>query len=373
MLARWWKYKVLIVFILTFAIACAVHIHYAMRHELIDQTVWANAVDDTALGGIFHPPHNYGATSIIADPAYLYPGTTILMPAVFLYDLGLSDTNAIRISFSVVLALFIALACAASIAFFRKPSWSIPLIAVLLFGAPYIGATLGSALTIPLFVLLMILFSAIVEARSRGSVPAQLVCGTGIAGGLALASRLDMSAIFLGTGLVMLWMTDRKSALSVALISFASFFLFDPFAWSPIRYILILHSEMMRQEHISFMGASFWAENLVLPYSLWPLAFASAGILLIFRRTVLPIPPRVISWIIVAMICTVIVIFSASSRRPWYFSPYIILWEVLLLPIVGSLIDALPLKSARASDILQYFLAGGLAFVFTYPFNSNFS
>lgn len=361
------RYKLAAIFFAAFAIAFAVQLHYWMKAGLTDETNWSTAAQETEQEGIARPMHEYGPATLEADPAFLYPGATIIIPVALLDHFGMKSTIAMRGGFSAVMAFLIACAVAAFAWVRPRILWWLPAAAILIFGPFYFTTTLGSAATVPLFALVTALFLKIAESREKPPSPFLLVAA-GAAGGLALATRLDLSAILLAPGLVMLWSIDRRSALTVALASFIAFFVFDPFSWQgPIGYLVAVHAQMIRQEHVLFDGALLWSEEFVLPIPLASISFALFALVLAWKRKFLPIPWRVAAWLIVATLLTCIVIVSASSRRLWYFYAYFALWEALLPLIVGSLIESLPQDSPRGKQALLYLMTAALVFAYMLP------
>ena len=368
--APFFSWRQLALFTVVFTLALLVQISRWFPAGVTDEILWSTAAVETAREGPWRPQHDYGTTTLEIDPAFIYPGTTIILPASALDYAGVEPKKAIRASFALVMAFFIALA--SSVLAWLRPRalhW-VPGTVLLILGPFYQVATVGSAAAVPLAALIALSYLAVEERARQGDVPISMLAFTGAAGGLAAATRLDAAAFVFGSAFVALCFSVRWRAALAALAALATFLILDPYLWpAPLQYMSSMHASMLRQETFALQpSALVWAEEFVLPVPLAALSFLLYACAL-FAPRLLPVPRRFAVWLVASTLLMCAVLLLASSRRLWYFYPFFALWEIFLPLIVVGLLEAMPQGKTRpgAVRLLALLSMGALIAVYAWP------
>jgi hypothetical protein len=305
-----------------------------MNYWPLDHEIWVDGV------------HRYAGGRVPGDEHVVdqYPATTILIPAGALAAAGLTEDRALRLTMAFLISVVAALTASAAV-LLRPATWWWVIVAWLLVFQPlYTLATPPSALLAPLAALFALL---VLLARERGDYSLPALARIGICGGAMLATRIDMSAVFVAAAT--LYLGSRRAAALWALPLFAalSFLVFDPyFLFSPIEQVLgIVDRIMFHAEHLDKTDA---VESITYASVFGVVSLALAGVLLSSRR-LLSLPRDFALLLIAVSSCITVVLFVSKHHPPWLFYPAFLVWELLLPLVVMDGIRALPEKGALRS------------------------
>ena len=313
----------------------------------LDHGIWVDGVQRYASGRVPGEEH-------VVDQ---YPATTILVPAGALAAAGLTGDRALRITMAFLISLVAALT--ASTARLLRPStrWWIFVAWLLVFQPLYTLATPPSALLAPLAALFALL---ILLARERSDYSLPALARLGVCGGAMLATRLDLSAVFVAAAT--LYLSGKRPAALWALPLFAavSFFVFDPyFLFSPIEQVLGIVGRIVH--HAEHMDKTNAVESITYASVFGVVSLALSGALLYSSR--LESLPRDFTLFLAAVSTGITLILFVSKHHPaWLFYPAFLVWELLLPLVVMDGIRALPekgvLRGLAAPEAIGTALAG---------------
>ena len=338
-----WRTEILL-FCAVFAVALGVQLSYWLPNAPWDEGLWITAISETVQEGIMRPAHEYGTTTVMSDAAFLYPSTTIIVPASALSWMGFSASISLRITYTLFMALIIALAVSVFRHVYPREALWMPVAILLVLGPFYQSATIPTAAMIPFITLIVLAFLMLQKRAATRQMPLTPLIFVGVLGGVSLATRLDVSVLIFGSGLVLLWFSLRSRVLVVALSAALMFVLLNPFLWFSVHdYFSTMHAIFGKTETFAVRGGMVaLIQSLVLPFPLATLSFLLWFLTYLTSPRTLPVPPRFALWLFSITGLMAIVLLFASSPRLWYFHPFFALWEVLLPLIVVALVEAHP-------------------------------
>ncbi len=270
---------------------------------------------------------------------YGYPGTPPMMLAIGIHWLfGLPVEQAFYGSLAVVVSIGCALA--ALICKLCRPHllWWVGTMAALSTTTLYRHATPPSVVAIPYVVVMVLLSLYIFENRSRSQKwPVYLL---GVATGVATAGRFDIALFVAGIQALFLWpLIGSAAVVLTALIAFLVLGLLNPFLWIfPVHHIsafvhkIFYHYSDMR-EALPPLGVFFKTS----PFSWLGLLY---GIIIPFSRGTRSFVHRMFMLnLLFLTVVQVTLLYFATYRPLWYFSPLLVTWEVIFLLLLLELVS----------------------------------
>ena len=303
--------------------------------------------------------HRYAAGRPVdhRHSVHQYPATTLLVPAGALAAAGLSDDRALRLTMSFLISLVAALTAAAAFLIRPKTPWWAFVAWLLVFQPLYTLATPPTALLALLaayFALLVLL------ARERNAYSLPMLAGIGVCGGAMLATRLDISGVFLAAATLYLASKRAAALLAIPIFALASFFFFDPYlVFSPIEQVSYIIKMIFF--HALYLGSTNAIDSIVYSSLFGVVSLVLAGILLSSRR-LQSLPPDFALFLMAVSMVITLVLFAGRHHPPWLFYPAYLVWELLLPLIVMDGIRALPekgtLRAFASPETIGIALAG---------------
>jgi len=224
---------------------------------------------------------------------------------------------------------------------------------------------------VPLLALLALSFLFILERAKTGTISLRSLALCGSIGGIACATRLDVSSLVFFSGLVLLSLSLRLRAFWSALFAMLTFVVLDPFLWrSPASYLGNIYAQVRSLESVpvAHMSAVSWFHSLLL---VSPPAFLSVALwlpTLIFYPTALPVPLSFVVWLIAVTTVMVSVFLLAPFAQVWYLYPFLALWEIMLPLLVLALIEASSSMLSFGRRRAEMLLVTLLLVAYTLPF-----
>ena len=296
----------------------------------LDHEVWVDGVHRYARGRMPGEVH----------PMDQYPSTTIFMPAGVLAAAGLTGDQALRLTMAFLISVVAALN--ASAAFLLRPAtWWWVFVAWLLVIQPlYTLSTPASALLSPLAALFAFL---VLLARERGDYSLGTIARIGICGGAMLATRLDMSGVFVAAATVYLAGKHASAFYTLPLFTVASFLLFDPYLLhSPIQQVLDIVDIILL--HAKHLGTTNAVESIMYA-SVFGVAALAAACVLLYTRRLESLPRDFTIFLATVSAVITLILFISTHHPPWLFYPPFLVWELMLPFIVTDGVRALPERS----------------------------
>jgi len=331
------------IFIRAFIIASTVYATTVGWPGILDDTMWANQAEYVLTGDV----RQFDATR-----AYGHPGAPIIDGTILVHAVtGISFKRSLLLFLTFFSALIIAgisLLC-----YFIRPKdlWWLASTLSLSFGAQFLHdyGTPPSVVASLLLVLLSLLTLWIYENNSRVQLTHYLLWG--ITGGLAAATRADISTLLIIVFLILLWRkTDFQKIFLMGITAIATFTIVNTFMW----YMPITHLR-------DIIGKALYHYAKFEPYNM-PLAnvfnissFLIVSILLslcflVFRKKLPRVLPYDFLYALYALTTIVYTIFlTADYQATRYFLPIIFIWETFLPLFLFSLVEqvGLPIKIKR--------------------------
>jgi hypothetical protein len=331
------------VFILIFCSSIALELWVTDRGVILDQDIWAHATSQVAQGQLPGPD----------DLTYGYPGTTIVLPAALLVRSGIDPQTAFTVTLMVLLAS--AIGGIAMMLYYLRPDsiWWLAGSSIFLFQRLLSDETPPSALITPLFTLLTLIILYLQQRPE--SRTAQYVFG--ILAGVALATRLDFSIMFLASASMFLVPILRKRIFVIMTIAGLVFVALDPFMFSPIQHAIHIFQKIHEHyyDKIARISVPWLARFFAL--SLFSVFFSL--LLLFVAPKKLPVARSFLIWLIL-MTGGITALTLYSHYHPvWYFYPTFMIWEVFYPLFILSIL-AQDTESSTTSwihaPILKYIL-----------------
>ncbi len=262
---------------------------------------------------------------------YGYPGTPPLMLAIGVHWLfGVPLTEAFFGSLALIIAL--ATATAAFLCALLRPNlpWWLGTTVSLSTTMLYRNATPPSAVVIPFIVIIVLLTLYIYEKKPITQRWPFILLGITI--GVSAAARLDITLAVTGIEAVFLAPLIGWSAFTfVTLVAFLVFYLTNPFMWLfPAHHIRAFILKVIYHYHSrANVIPPFLNVVEASPFSWLGLFY---GVLLAFWRRTEEIIPRMFILNILFVTAALVTLLYSSMYRPlWYFSPLLMVWEVIFL------------------------------------------
>ena len=313
----------------------------------IDHSIWVDAVHSYADGRAAGEQH-------IVDQ---YPATTILMPAGALAAAGMTDDRALRLTMAALISLVAALT--ASVASLLRPAtpWWVFVAWLLVFQPLYTLSTPPSALLAPLAALFALL---VLLARERDDYSLSMLARIGLCGGAMLATRLDLSAVFVAAATLLLAKNRAAALWTLPLLALAAFSLFNPyFLFSPVEQLTNIVERILF--HAESYGKTDAVDSLTYASVFGVVSLLLAGALLSARRLA-SLPQDFTVFLVATSVGITLILFAAKHHPAWLFYPVFLVWELLLPLVVMDGIRALPenaaLRAIATPETLGTTLAG---------------
>jgi hypothetical protein len=207
------------------------------------------------------------------------------------------------------------------------------------------------------------LFALLILLACERKVYSLLVlAGLGFCGGVMLATRLDMSAVYVGAATLFLAVKKRAALCMLPLVALASFLVLDPlFLSAPVARVSHIVEVIML--HAQYLGGTnaFQAMTYASLFGIVSLVLAAA--LLPAGR--LQSLPRDFAIFLLALTVLVIGALCVAKHHPaWLFYTPLLVWELLLPLVVMDGIRALPDKSTLRAIAWPKMSGKGLALAY---------
>ncbi len=268
---------------------------------------------------------------------YGYPGTPPMMMAIGVHWLfGIPLSEAFYGSLAIIISL--ATAGAALLCKSLRPTlpWWVGTTIVLSTTSLYRHATPPSAVAFPFIVILILLVLYIYEKKPIQEKWPFIALGISI--GASAAARLDITLFVVGIQLLFLALLVGWSAIIfTALVAFLTFCLLNPFMWLfPLHHLRsFLLKVFYHYNGVTDVMPPFSTFIKISPFSWLGLLYAT---LLAFWRKTNSILPRMFLLNMLLMTTLLVAILFSSTYRPlWYFSPLLLIWEVLFILLLLEL------------------------------------
>ena len=341
------------IFVSCFLLSFVVQSWMAFSSGIPDEGIWGREIENTA--NHFLRPQDTslgGANSAIIDPAFLYPGTTLIVPAAVLVRAGVGADVAFKLTLAFVISLFSAAAVALSARIRPKSVWWVLVGILLIFNPYYTIASPASAAVIPILAFFALVLLAFCEHPLGEGRSTRFLIAIGILGGIASATRLDVSALVFGGGLVLLSLSLGWRVIIPALVIPLTFMVLDPFSWaSPLGYAGSLYESMhtLQTNPFQHMGTLELASVTLGRAPIAPLSFLLWLFVISFRPHLSPAPSALVWWLILLTATMLAIFFASPFRQIWYLYPFFVLWEMLFPLLVLVCIDALQTQKGYLS------------------------
>jgi hypothetical protein len=287
----------------------------------IDKNLWANQIAYF----LNHDPRVFDMLGAYGHPG----GTLVALGSLFHIFFGLSYSNALIFSVSLLIATTTA-ACA-TLCFLLYPGslWWMATAFILTFSRFYIDATPPTAVVMPFIALAVLTTWWIVLQYDQKSRWKYFIWG--IIAGLAAATRLDVSLLVGAPMFVLLWRQNRNRVVLPILAGFViTFFLADPFMWfMPVRHLLdLVHKFTLHHNDFSH-PTTINVQKVIQSFALAIISIMWWLYLFLFLRKRI-IPNRIASAFLGVTLLATFVILSSRFQAMRYFYPLIIVWEIFL-------------------------------------------
>jgi hypothetical protein len=323
------------VFVAALVIALPFQLYEWFKIEaVLDQSMWAPAIVTTLHDGFLRPhPEIFGYP-------YGYPGSTLLYPGACLVHFGVPPVTALRLVMAVFISLGIALSSWVMYRLRSKSLWWVGGFGILLFDALYFDATPPSGMVMPLIVAIVLLTLYGQEERGR---PEPFVL-LGAAGGIALATRTDISLAVLGMSFFFLLFTARRYLWVFALTSVLTFVAANPYIWGrPEEYFTATVHRILSSYLTLRYSLPFWSVVEGAPLGVVSMGFGLLTAL--FTPKLFPFCRAFVGWWAVSFATICAVLLHSSFHPSWYFYPLFMVWEALLPALILAPLAAVTLPS----------------------------
>jgi len=307
---------------------------------IIDSNMWSHQAEyaETNNPKQFTPLMSYG-----------HPGGPIIEGTIAFHKIfDFSYYTSLITIVAVVNSIVIACICVLTYVYQKDVLWTLGVLGILSLNKLYNESTppsaIASVLVVLLFILTLCLYKRKIEIR-----PSTLALFS-IISGFLIATRVDIGTTTFITCIYLLYhITTIKKIFLVALGSFASFAIFDPYMWyMPLQHIVDLISQMLyhynkyEQTPISFnllAGSSFLAFLSIL------LLFA-----LLFNKKEIPFPSRYVYTLLIFSSTLYGIFLTAQYKAVRYFQPIIFIWEIFLPLFLFTLISHIQFDFLETSE-----------------------
>ena len=295
-------------------------------------------------------------------PEYGYPGISILAPASLLISLGAPPRLATQAVVLIWVSLLVALITVLAYVLRPQSNWYLALGGLLLLSRIYLQATPPSSLVTLFVTLLVLLFLYAFENRNLLK-PYVFI---GIAGGVALSTRFDISFLVLGFGLLFLSFWSFRNALIAGVVTLIAFCLTNSYMFfEPVSHLTHIFQRVYHTSNIiggeEGHGPLIYRLVRSLPLGFFSILFA---LVLLITKYELPFRRVFLYWLLFISFVIEGALLATKFHADWYFYPILVLWQSLLplflLSIVKKdIIFPPPLKniSPRA---FSWFIVGSL-------------
>lgn len=359
------------VFITVFLTSFAFQMHHWVHVGMVDGRLWWTAVSDTAQEGVFRAERKYAADTLLMDPVFVYPGTTIILPAALAESMKVSAQTAVCGAFSAIIAVFATLA---AIVMMRVrqwwPLWTMTAV-ILTFSPYYQGSTPASAVAISMVALFALLFWNLTERTHEGRERPHLFIVLGLVGGCLLATRFDTGVLVLASACIALFWEFGRRSLIVPLTAIATFLILDPFLWfSPSVYMHTVYLNFVRQSQFMLPAFIQPFDQFIFRMPIACFSFCLYVLALVFARRLLPFPSVVVAWLVGTTLLVCAVVLPSPLRQLWYLYPFAIVWEILLPTIIFKLIEQFPTAKTHPRVAVSFACLSMAIMVATYVWPS---
>lgn len=320
-----------VLFVVMFVVSLLVqHITWD-RSFPFDGVYWIEAGSMMTEGKLIPPEHF----------VYGYPGTTVIGLAAGLLSLGIDGELALRLSMSLIFALFSA--GVVLLAYLLRPHlawWPLLAWALLLQHTTYF-ATPPSSVLGPMLTLFVLLVMYAVE-RKQTSLPFLALIGA--TAGIACATRLDIGGVITATGILTLALMTRSVRVFIlaALIGLFFFTALTPFMWhDAFGYLYATLEKIFAHAGNETHGGALRAMFVASMFGTFSFFFLFISV---FLKLPLSLSKGLFLWVTGAWSLLVVLLFFSEHHPAWIFYPVLVPLE-LLFPLFVAV--SLPTICAR--------------------------
>lgn len=303
--------------------------------------------------------HETSLTSHRTSLFYGYPATTLLGASSHLAKFGIPAKQAFAGIMTLGISIPVALATVLCYVLRPKSLWFVGVGGIMIASQLYYSSTPPSAITVALCSVLM-LYALYIYKKNKHDVRTAIQFGC--IAGVALATRIDISAFVLFFLCVFLCSTIKKHIVTALCFAALVFFLCNPYMWAfPVGHIQdIVHKITY---HTALGTASMFPYRkifLTIPLSI--MGVGASLLLLVFpKNQIRSVVPRAFLVTIIVLLLTLtlgLVIFS-TYYPAWYFFPVLQIFEVLFILYI---LDALTVigRTYAQWPVLSMLILGNL-------------
>ncbi len=312
-----------------FCVSFVTFLFLGFHKDYLDSPYWAKATDQFA----------HSETIDKTQPAFGYPGSTLIVPASVLIIYGMSPINALRLIIVFELSIITTLITILTYKLRPQQLWWLASAGLFITSPLYYTATPPSVILGPLIVLILLLTLYIYEYRDTASTKKYVALG--IVSGLALATRFDVpilvfSSIFL---FIFFAMRNTKKSLIFGISAFITSLVCIPFLWyEPFTYLLQVYAKTAF--HIHYPVSSTLRTLAIVPSIVTATLSFSLGFWLLNKKaSAFIIPTNPLLWFMAVSGFIVGILFLTPHHPVWFFFPLVLAWEITLPLFVFHLLE----------------------------------
>jgi hypothetical protein len=323
------KYKPFYIFLSTFSVSMFAQL-YLWRNvdRIIDKLIWMDAINTVSKGGIIGPD------SLL----YGYPAFTIISIGKFLLSFGFDETVAIR--FILIFFLAIGTAGICCLAYIIKPSkpWWFACLGIIIF-SPYFENATPPSIIIPCLISVIFLIVLLLKNKEIRD-DTLILCILGFVCGLALSTRIDISAAVCFAIAVYLIPSIGKRILIPISLAFIVFSLFAISFQGSVPGYFIGSLIKSNQAFGGYFGNTGNVFLLILDEMSLVLFSVFLGVLIYLRKSIsFQFPRSYFVWLFISSLGIIIALLFSSYHPQWYFIPVILIWELFIPLFLFTLSD----------------------------------
>lgn len=323
-----------LIFVGVFCVGLVMQLSLWFSYNYTDADLWATASQTLSTHVL----------PSLDGPIPPHPGTSIILPAAGLIELGIQPYAALQITIAILMALGIASIACLCYSLRPKSPWWLGAVIVLLPNWLYLVLTPPSAVASILATLLVLLA---LRVREEKQLHATTVLQLGICGGILLATRLDTGVMFLTTSLAYLFFYKGSRMFAAAPIALATFAILNPYLWfEPLAYVANFFHQVRFNLSVE-NGLGIQNHMLYLP----ALSFAISLFIATCKPSYSSVPRDFLLWIMGTSVALWGVLLIPSYHPSRYFFPIIAIWETVL-PIL--LFDCIERSEFARKKILSF-------------------
>jgi hypothetical protein len=314
------------------------------KFTIIDSSMWANQAQYVLEGD---------SREFDYLNAYGHPGGLIIEGTIVLNKLfNLTYLQSVIIFIILINSIFVAGICTLCFKLGKDKLWWVAVLVTLIFNWLYSSGTPTSIVATLSVSFLCLLTLYLYEKKLENQNSFLIIWG--IVAGISIATRIDIGLIsFIVFLFILSRKIDFKKIILLALGSFVSFILFNPFMWfMPIQHVrdlifkFVFHYSNFITNHLSLLSI----------LSISSITFISILLSLFYILSKRKINFTLISpfflWTLIGMTSVLYFIFLTSRfQAERYFTPILIIWEIFFPLFIFFLIDKTGYKSNKTIKI----------------------